>query len=78
MAKKKHGDLEILRIIALKPAPVVTAPELAEETRYGPDGARQRLKDLQEKGLVDCKDVGARSVVWWITPEGKERLNDAS
>ena len=70
---KKATDVEILREIAVAPAPVVTASELAEVLPYSTDGVRLRLKELEEDGLVESREVGARAVVWWLTTDGKKQ-----
>lgn len=71
---KKIEDREILEQIALSPDPVVTAPELADRTDYKTDGVRNRLGDLEDKGWVKSRHVGARAIIWWLTPEGREQL----
>jgi predicted ArsR family transcriptional regulator len=67
-------DEEILTAIALSPDPIVTTSELAGKLPYGQDGVRRRLKELQERGAVKSRKVGARATVWWITTEGREQL----
>ena len=73
--RKKAGDEEILRAMALSPDPIATTAELAEIIDYSPDGIRNRLEDLEEKGLIESKDVGARATVWWITRAGRNQLS---
>lgn len=72
---KKADDEEILRAIATSPDPIVTAAELTERLPYKIDGMRVRLQELEEKGFVRSRDVGARATIWWITPEGRRELN---
>jgi len=72
---KRVSDAKILRAIALSPDPVVTARELAEELDYTRDGIRKRLLKLEDDGKVAGRDVGARSVVWWLTPEGRQSFD---
>jgi len=71
---KKIGDAEFLREIAASPDPFVTPSELAERMDYTADGARRRLSDLEDKGYVRSRNVGARAKVWWITDEGRDKL----
>jgi predicted ArsR family transcriptional regulator len=71
---KRVSDEEILRAIATAPDPIVTAPELAKRVDYSVDGARERLKNLEERGFVRQRDVGARASIWWLTPEGRQQL----
>lgn len=65
-------DEVILRLIALAPWPVVTAPDLAEKLGMTQQGAYSRLKQFENSGLVRSKLVGANARVWWLTDEGKE------
>jgi len=71
---KKANDVEILRQIALSPDPVVTATELSESLPYAKSGVLNRLRELDEKGYVDSRSVGARSKIWWLTDQGREQL----
>lgn len=68
------SDEEILQQIQLHPDPVVTARELSEHVDYTPDGVRRRLHDLEERGLVIKRDVGANAVIWWLSDEGRRQL----
>lgn len=72
---KKQGDQQILRKIALSPDPVVTASELANQTDYTKDGVLGRLNELEKNGDVDSRKVGARAKIWWLTTQGRQKLN---
>jgi len=72
---KRVEDTEILREIASHPDPVVTAPELADRLDYSADGIRNRLRTLEDDGLVMRREVGARATVWWITTAGRQKLD---
>jgi DNA-binding PadR family transcriptional regulator len=37
---------------------------------------RGRLKDLEEEGLMKSREVGSRAVVYWMTPDGRQKLAD--
>lgn len=43
----------------------LTAPEIAEALDCSRRTALDRLNDLEERGAVASKKVGARSRVWW-------------
>lgn len=74
---KKVDDKDILKAIAVCPDPVVTAPELAEQIDYSVDGMRNRLRELEDDGLVKSRGVGARAVIWWLTTDGREYLSQS-
>ncbi|MFC7225559.1 hypothetical protein ACFQKF_21085 [Halalkalicoccus sp. GCM10025322] len=60
-------DTAILKAIDQAPGPVATAAELADILPIGRRAIRERLLDLEERGKVARKTVGARSVVWWLS-----------
>ena len=69
-------EQEILKVFDYEDDPVLTAPEVAEGLRrFGrqitPEGVRNRLGEMDEKGLVSRKKLGARAVGWWaeVAPE---------
>ena len=68
---------EICRIIALHPEPVVTVSDVYEEMDMTKRGAQERLKSLADEGYLNSKKVGSSGLVFWLTQEGKEALNDA-
>jgi len=68
-------DDDFLRAIALSPDPVVTAKEIGQQLNYSTDGARDRLEKLEEKGLVQSREVGARAMIWWLTDDGRNCLS---
>jgi predicted ArsR family transcriptional regulator len=72
----KISDCEILRAVALAPDPIVTAPELSGRLDYTRQGVRGRLKDLEEEGLMKSREVGSRAVVYWMTPDSRQKLAD--
>jgi predicted ArsR family transcriptional regulator len=59
------SDDRILSVLHKGDDPVRTVPKMAEEIDLSRDGLRRRLIDLEERGLVTSKTVGANAVVWW-------------
>lgn len=68
------SDDEILEAAALARGPVVTASELADIVGMGNSGMNKRLDDLVAEGLLYEREVGANAKVYWLTPEGRERV----
>ncbi|GAB3028213.1 hypothetical protein GCM10025298_16020 [Natronobiforma cellulositropha] len=69
-------EQDILKVFDYEDDPVLTAPEVADGLRrFGkqitPEGVRNRLGEMDEKGLVSRKKLGARAVGWWaeVAPE---------
>lgn len=63
----------VLDAMATHPDPTVTAREVGEAMGYSADAARKKLNQLHERGDVERKKVGGRSVVWWLTDEQRAR-----
>jgi predicted transcriptional regulator len=74
--KRETSDVEILKQISLHPEPVVTASEIAERVDMTNAGVNKRLKQLVNDGLVTRKQVGARAVIYWLSPAGELRAAD--
>lgn len=60
--EKAHSDEDILAFV--EENEVVTTKEVAEHFDYHLQTARRRLKELEQEGRVNQKDVGKR-FVWW-------------
>ena len=56
----------VLEVLQEDDDPVLTAKEVGERLGCSSEAARQRLHELQERGEVTSKQVGARAVVWWV------------
>lgn len=65
-AKQKISDREIIDVIEGDEAGAVTAKEVSDELGVTRQAISYRLDKLATQGVVDCKNVGSRSVIWWI------------
>lgn len=72
----RQSPAEICRIIALHPEPVVTVSDVYEEMEMTERGAYSRLKKLAEDVYLASKKVGSSGLVFWLTPQGRQALND--
>lgn len=70
--KPTVSDEEILRQIVLSPDPIVTAKEVSNQIGMTPQGALNRLEDLEDEDLVSSKKVGAAARVFWPTDRGRQ------
>jgi len=68
----RESDVRYIKAIATHPDPVVTAPEIAEAIDVSQQAAYDRLSNLESRGLVKSKQVGARARIWWLTTTGRE------
>ena len=70
------SDNDVLKVFDAADAPFLTAGEIADALPLSQSGANYRLNKMRERGLVDRKETGARSVGWWATVA--PRLSEAT
>lgn len=58
-------DDEILEVFISSDDPVLTASEVANKLSVGRRGMLDRLENLEQRGVLRSKSVGASSLVWW-------------
>lgn len=58
---------DIIEVFDKSDPPFLTAAELGNELSISRQAANYRLKRMCKDGIVDYKQTGARSVVWWVT-----------
>ena len=73
----RQTPAEICRIVALHPEPVVSVADVYEDMKMTKRGAQERLKTLVDEGFLDSKKVGHAGLVFWLTDDGKQALDDA-
>lgn len=64
--KPTVSDDEILDVFRNSSDPVLTASEVAEELSLSRRGAYKRLRNLAEQDILESKQVGSSSKVWWF------------
>lgn len=69
-------QLDILEKMIVTPEPAFIASEFIEDLDYTEEGVRYNLEQLTERGLLDRKKPGSRTVMYWITKKGKEVYNE--
>jgi len=74
---KKVSDDRILLEMLINPDPGVYASEIAEQIELTRVGVDTRLKELEDENFVHRKEASNRNL-WWLTPEGGERVKDAA
>ncbi|OYR56477.1 HTH domain-containing protein [Halorubrum halodurans] len=63
--KPTVSDEEILTVFVNAEDPVLMADEIAESLPIGRRAVYNRLRSLEEEGVLKSKKTGARSTVWW-------------
>jgi predicted ArsR family transcriptional regulator len=63
---KLVSDDEILEAIDNHGEPFVVIGDIEPELEIGSSAINKRLKDLEARGVVERKDVGAHAVVYWV------------
>ncbi|ADB63592.1 hypothetical protein Htur_4828 (plasmid) [Haloterrigena turkmenica DSM 5511] len=69
--KPRVTDEEIIDVFQSAETPVLTTTMAADKLPIGKRGLLNRLKSLEEEGLLESMEVGPRGRVWWV-PEGVE------
>lgn len=75
MTKGGTTDAEILSAIDEHYAPAVGTSDIAEAVGVTRQAADNRLRNLEEDGLVESYKAG-RTLVWFLTNAGQRYLED--
>lgn len=59
-------DEDIIDVFRSSSDPVLTTSEVASHFEITHRGVRDRLEILEQDGVLECKKVGARGMVWWL------------
>ncbi len=65
------SDEDLLDVFRESEKPVLTAKQVAGEVSIGRKAVLERLRGLEERGVVERMEVGARAVVWWTVGDGE-------
>ncbi|MHC3438444.1 response regulator of citrate/malate metabolism [Natrialbaceae archaeon A-gly3] len=65
------SDEDLLDVFRESEKPVLTAKQVAGEVSIGRKAVLERLRGLEERGMVERMEVGARAVVWWTVGDGE-------
>ncbi|MHC3437204.1 hypothetical protein ACYJ1Y_03675 [Natrialbaceae archaeon A-gly3] len=65
------SDEDLLDVFRESEKPVLTAKQVAGEVSIGRKAVLERLRGLEERGMVERMVVGARAVVWWTVGDGE-------
>lgn len=75
MADKRTSDKEILSAIDDHFSPAVGTSDIADATGVTRQAADNRLRKLEDDGLVESYKAG-RTLVWYLTKAGERYLED--
>ena len=65
--KPTVSDDEILAVFRESTDTVLTASEVAQDFPIGRHAVHNRLQQLADKEVLQSKDTGSGSRVWWLT-----------
>ena len=68
----KIDPISILRVFLGSTDPAFVPSEIGEELECTTEGARHQMNRLVEQGLLAKKKPGQRTVLYWITEDGKQ------
>lgn len=63
--KPEVSDEDLLNGFQESEKPVLTAKQVAGEVSIGRKAVLLRLRELEDRDVVERMEVGARAVVWW-------------
>lgn len=66
-------DDDILKAIRDHYAPVIGTADLADEVGISRQAVDKRLRRFESDGLVETDKIG-RARIWWLTTDGKRKL----
>jgi predicted transcriptional regulator len=69
--------IDVLNAIATAKAPFLGTKEIADELGMSKRGILNWLDDLEEEGLLHKREIG-KSMIWWLSQEGREYLYEES
>lgn len=65
-------DEDILAVLSRVPGPVITTTDLAERFDITTEGARRKLNDLCDAGVLDRRKTGQTRVYWRVEADGND------
>ncbi|GAB6879348.1 hypothetical protein JCM17823_16220 [Halorubrum gandharaense] len=74
--KPTVSDEEILAVFVNAEDPVLMADEVAESLPIGRRAVYNRLRSLEDQGVLQSKKTGARSTVWWYPGETSTKVKE--
>lgn len=66
-------DEEILAVLRNADDPVLSTAEIADRLPIERRSTLDRLRTLEERGLLLSKSIGGRNTVWWVSDEADDR-----
>jgi biotin operon repressor len=61
---RSTDDMELIKAICNADGPVASTSEIAETVDMTRQGVGNRLQQLADKGVVECKSAG-NGLIWW-------------
>lgn len=65
--KPRASDEDILSVLRNADDPVLSTAEIADQLPIKRRSTLDRLRGLEEQGLVQSKQIGGRNTVWWLS-----------
>lgn len=63
---ERVSDEDILEVLSRVPGPVITTTDLAERFDITTEGARRKLNDLCDAGVLDRRKTGQTRIYWRV------------
>lgn len=69
--------IDVLNAIATAKAPFLGTKEIANEMDMSKRGILNWLDEMEKEGLLHKREIG-KSMIWWLSQEGREFLYEES
>jgi predicted transcriptional regulator len=66
------SPVDVLAVFVASPDPAFVPSELGDELDVTKEGVRYHMERLVDEGLLEKKKPGARTVMYWITDDGRQ------
>ncbi|WP_075935919.1 GntR family transcriptional regulator [Halosegnis longus] len=74
----KIDPVELLHEFVVSPDPAFVPAEIAESFDTSAETARKAMDRLVDRGLLARKKPGERTVIYWITDDGRKHYSEES
>ncbi|MFP9062503.1 winged helix-turn-helix domain-containing protein [Natrialbaceae archaeon A-chndr2] len=72
--RPRATDEEILTVLRSTEDPVLSTAEIADHLPIERRTTLDRLRALEDRNLVQSKQIGGRNTVWWLTTTDSDRF----
>lgn len=69
--KPRVTDADLIAVLREAEDPVLSTAEIADRVPIKRRGTLRRLRNLEDVGVLESKQIGGRNTVWWLIDESR-------